>query len=226
MQSRQAPDSAILEACLAACLETWREQGADRLDPLAFHYMAALQRRLAAHDGDCRRVLEEKLAARISAYAEALERVAPRLADAGHARSRTALGELITDFGSRSPDRNSRIASTGSVAGAVLPDLAALEDFRRIWSQVQARSQARRSLQHSPTHAGPLNSSSLVYRSITLMREVSPGYLQHFMSYLDALSWLQQLNDHGILAAQGSPPATSGRVRARSSKPRKRREPV
>jgi hypothetical protein len=26
------------------------------------------------------------------------------------------------------------------------------------------------------------------------MRELSPGYLQHFLSYVDALSWIEQMN--------------------------------
>ena len=47
MQSKPTSDAAILD--------TWREQGADRLDPLAFHYLVALQRRMADHDGDTRR---------------------------------------------------------------------------------------------------------------------------------------------------------------------------
>ena len=46
MPSKPTPDFAILDA--------WREQGADRLNPLAFHYLVALQRRVAAHDGDAR----------------------------------------------------------------------------------------------------------------------------------------------------------------------------
>lgn len=216
MQSKPTPDYAILA--------TWRQQGADYLNPLTFHYLVALHSRLPAHEGDARKVLENRLSAGIQAYADALHAASPDTADAGNPKSATALGELVHELGSRSAGLHPHRAEP--MPGEVLPPMEALEDFRTLWSQLRTRSQVRRSLQHSPTHAGPLNSSSLVYRALALMREVSPGYLQHFMPYLDALSWLQQLNDHGILAAQGSTPATSGRVRARSSKPRKRREPV
>jgi hypothetical protein len=46
----------------------------------------------------------------------------------------------------------------------------------------------------------------LTYRAMALMREVCPDYLQHFVAYTDALSWLEQL---GGSAATGSA-ATGG----------------
>jgi hypothetical protein len=56
-----------------------------------------------------------------------------------------------------------------------------------------------------PKNAGPLNSSSLVHRSLSLMREVSPEYLQHFLGYLDSLAWLEDTT------ARPTPPATPSR---------------
>lgn len=223
MQSKPTSDAAILD--------TWREQGADRLDPLAFHYLVALQRRMADHDGDTRQALEKNLSTQINAYANDLQRNPPTIAEARHAASTTALGELTEELGRRASARNTRsvaIASapaTDTVSRPTLPEMGVLDDFRKLWSSIHTSSQVRRSLQSSPENAGPLNSSSLVHRSLTLMREVSPGYLQQFMSYVDALSWLEQLNDHGVLAAKGAMPAVSGKLRA-PRKPRKRREPV
>jgi Protein of unknown function (DUF2894). len=208
-----------------AILDAWREQGADRIDPLAFHYMVALQRRVARQDGDARLVLEEKLSARINAYAETLERATPDIADASHATTRTMLVELVDELSSRSAARNSHTATADTAPGCALSEMGVLDDFRKIWSSVHTNSQIRRSLEHSPENAGPLNSSSLVHRSLTLMREVSPGYLRQFMSYVDALSWLEQLNGCGVLAAKGASPPASGRARA-PRKQRKRREPV
>ena len=216
----------------AAMLEAWREQGADRLNPLAFHYLVALQRRMAAHDGDARLVLENKFSVRINAYAEEIERIDCKVADANNAASPTTLGDLTHELGNRANARNTRIVATDPAASTTdtashdtLPEMGVLDDVRKLWSSVHTSSQVRRSLQHSPENAGPLNSSSLVHRSLTLMREVSPGYLQQFMSYVDALSWLEQLNDRGVLAAKGTAPPASGRQRA-PRKPRKRREPA
>ncbi|CAJ9061634.1 chemotaxis motB protein [Burkholderia pseudomallei] len=76
-----------------------------------------------------------------------------------------------------------------------------LDYFRETWSKLSADSQLRASLEQVPKNAGPLNSSSLVHRSLSLMRELSPEYLRQFLSYVDALSWLQQMN--GDEAATG-----------------------
>lgn len=216
------PDHAILDA--------WREQGADRLNPLAFHYLVALQRRVADHDGDTRQALEKKLSSRINAYAKDLQSRPSTIAEAKLAASPTALGELTDELGRRAAARNVRSVATESTPATdhtasrpTLPEMGVLDDFRKLWSSVHTSSQVRRSLQHSPENAGPLNSSSLVHRALTLMREVSPGYLQQFMSYVDALSWLEQLSDHGVLAAKGATKPVVGKPRA-PRKPRKRRE--
>lgn len=215
MRAEPPPDHAILDA--------WREQGADRLDPYAFHCMQALRRRAAERDGATRRALEEKLTERIQAYAEALARgahvIATPVRDA--CRARGPLGELAAELGARSAQRGK--ASDGAAASSALPELGMLEDFRKLWTEVRSDSQLRRSLQPSPQGTGPLNSSSLVHRSLKLMRELSPGYLQQFLSYLDALSWLEQMKDGGVLAAQEPAARELGKVRTRA-KPRKRRE--
>ena len=80
------------------------------------------------------------------------------------------------------------------------PELEALAYFRDTWSRLSSERQLRQSLAQVPGNAGPLNSSSLVHRSLSLMRELSPGYLQQFLSYVDALSWMEQLNGGSALA--------------------------
>ena len=215
MPSKPAPDFAILDA--------WREQGADRLNPLAFHYLTALQKRIATQQGDARRLLGEKLSAHIESYTKNLERDARRTVADDQAKPGTALAELTRELDSRATARNSGTASSDETPHSKLPEIGVLDDARKLWSSVHTRSQVRRSLENSPENAGPLNSSSLVHRALTLMGEVSPGYLQHFMSYVDALSWLQHLSDHGVLAAKATTSPASGKPRA-PRKPRKRRE--
>ena len=48
-----------------------------------------------------------------------------------------------------------------------------------------------------PAKAGPLNSHQLVHQSLSLMHELSPEYLQHFMAHVDALLWLDGLGGAG-----------------------------
>ena len=42
-------------------LDAWREQGADRLDPVRFHFIEALERRAAGHSGEARRILDDRV---------------------------------------------------------------------------------------------------------------------------------------------------------------------
>lgn len=213
MRSKAPPDYALLDA--------WREQGADRVDPFAYHYMAALRRRAAEQDGDARRRLEQRLSERILAYAARLERAPPATAPTNAARG--ALRELAEQLTQRAAPAR-RDAATQAEASAAAPmELGALDEFRQIWSAVRSDSQLRRSLQPSSEYTGPLNSSRLVHRALSLMRELSPGYLQQLLAYVDALSWLEQMQTGGILERGDAPARETGKPRARA-KPRKRRE--
>lgn len=174
-----------------ATIEAWREQGADRLDTIRFHFMDALERRAAGQDGEVRRMLDEKLATLLEAYADDLKK-----ADAGRA------GKSISPATPARETFGSLVERMTSHNIASFPELAALDSFRKIWSRLHHERQLRQALDHLPANAGPLNSSALVHRSIMLMRELSPGYLQQFLSYVDALSWMEQMNDTVALAAK------------------------
>jgi len=73
------------------------------------------------------------------------------------------------------------------------PEMPLLEEFRATASRLRTENQLRKSLDQAPSNAGPLNSDSLVHRSLSLMRDVSPGYLRHFVAYVDTLSWLERV---------------------------------
>ncbi len=61
-----------VEATLAA----WREQGAHTVAPLRFVFIEALARRSSAHQGETRRLLDEKLAKAVATYADDLKAAA------------------------------------------------------------------------------------------------------------------------------------------------------
>ncbi|MGW8341761.1 hypothetical protein Xkhy_15420 [Xanthomonas axonopodis pv. khayae] len=208
-----------------AQLERWRSQGADRLDPVRFHLMETLAARADAQADAVREVLEHKLGAMVDGYATALQQTARRRAGS-HAvpaasPQPSALGTLTAQMAGHAALMEVDSRKTASADAMLFPELSALDDFRRTWTTVRTASQVRQSLQDAPKDAGPLNSSVLVHRCITLMRERSPGYLQHFLGYVDALSWLEQLHTGGALANEEAAPATPGRKRSKS--PSKRR---
>lgn len=170
-------------------------------------FVAAMEQRAGGHDDAVRRLLDERLSG--LSRIDAVHADAP--ADSTKAATTPArgpLGELVEQVSAR----NVALPST-------FPELAALDEFRQLWSAIRAESQLQQSVQPVPTDAGPLNSAGLVHRSIALMRELSPGYLRQFLAYVDDLVWLEQLAGSGGRAAADAPGATPPAKRPRR-KPR------
>lgn len=196
-----------------ATLDAWREQGSDRLDPVRFHFIAALERRAAGHSGEARRLLNNRVGELIEAYAADLESAASSARDAaapvapGEEPARSGLAGL-NDY--RATHALAAPAPAAVGRHASYPELEMLEYFRLVWSKVRTQKQLRQSLEQVPGNAGPLNSSSLVHRSLSLMRELSPGYLQQFLSYMDTLSWMEQITGGGTSAEKDSARAGNG----------------
>ncbi|MBU9472970.1 DUF2894 domain-containing protein [Burkholderia multivorans] len=193
-----------------AMLDAWREQGAAQLDPVRFRRLDALERRAAALDGDARRLLDARLAALADEYAQLVAGTpAPAGPDApqahaapAHASSRGALAGLV--------ERLARDAQADR--RGIDPEL--VDYFRATWAKVRTEQQYRQSLDQVPRNAGPLNSNSLVHRSLSTMRELSPAYLQQFLSYVDALACLEDL------VGAGAQPDKDA-VRTKAAKPAK-----
>lgn len=191
-----------IDPTIAAQLDRLREQGADRQDPIRFHLIEALLRRAASQTGEARRVVDERLRTLLAAGADS---PAPTTSAASSEPERGALAALLADM-----TRQRR------GLGGVYPDLGILEDFRETWSRLSAEKQVQQSVDQVPTNAGPLNSQSLVHRSLSLMRQVSPEYLRQFLAYVDALSWLEQMGGDSAAAPQDAPRAGGARKSARS----------
>lgn len=192
-------------AALHARLDAWRAQGLDRRQPLRVHAVAALLQRAERLHGSPR---------------EALLRRAGALAETLDAESAAAATDATRERVAPSPLRALTRSMCAGDDAARYPELPALDTFRRLWSAVRIGSQVRRSLAKTSDDAGPLNSARLVHRSLTLMRQVSPDYLQHFLAYVDTLSGLAQLQEAGALPGQTVAPTPAGKPRA---KPRSRR---
>ncbi|PLC42152.1 DUF2894 domain-containing protein [Ralstonia pickettii] len=207
-----------IEASTQATLDSWRASGADRLDRVRFCFIEALHRRAAGQTGEARRILDARLGELIAAYAKDVDRTTAT-SDASDAKAPadSALAELLRDIASRQRTDVGEAADGGSGPHRhALPELKILEDVRDTWSRVSAEKQLRDALDKVPVNAGPLNSSSLVHRSLLLMREVSPDYLRQFLSYVDALSWLERMSGEG--AAGGQEAARSGGKAARKAR--------
>jgi len=187
-----------------------RAAGAGRFAPVRLHYIEALARRASAHQGSARRLLDARLAQALAALHEDFDRARqeaeeiaaantrryPHAADELHrllaggdfkelrqfadtleaGEQRSALGALVHELEQHAP-RN-----TGS-----RPELKTIRQFRNTLSKLSARKQVAQALEQGPKNAGPINSHMLVLRSLALMRDISPDYLNRFMSYADTL---------------------------------------
>lgn len=77
-------------------------------------------------------------------------------------------------------------------------DKAALLPFhflKKSWAKLNSDRLVTRAIRDRPENAGPLNSQMLVTHSLSIMRQLSPDYLNRFVSYVDTLLWLTQAGD-------------------------------
>lgn len=196
-----------LDECAARCAEARQAAG----ETLA---------RAAARHPDAAATLESLYAAGDFA---GLRRIAAAL-DAG---GRTPLADLVAYVAERSapapgmngaPDSRADAVPAASLAKPAAPtdsanatgsarELKSLRYFRSTWSALSVDRQLAQALAQGPENAGPLNSHRLVLRSLQLMRDVAPNYLQRFMSYADALLWLERAEASGAPAKKTPPPA-------------------
>ncbi|WP_439672447.1 DUF2894 domain-containing protein [Cupriavidus necator] len=196
---------------IRAQLDAWQASGADQADPVRFRLMEALARRADAHSGAVRGLLDERLRGLAAAYAAIVQRhtgedsdgadgATPSAPTAGPTAS--ALGALVHDITARarpaiaiaSNDARSPTPVPATAPQSDAPLVDALADyFRETWARVSVEQHFRLSLERVPENAGPLNTDHLVHRSLSLMRETSPEYLRHFLSYVEGMSWLEQL---------------------------------
>lgn len=203
-------------------LDAWRKRGDHRFDPVGFRLIEVLAGRAAAHSGVARSILDDKVAKRIAAYGEALE--AARGAGCDTAKPpakvpapRGPLAELVDHVARQAPSLADGTAASDALPGlASTPELKALSYFRSTWSKLSADRRLTQSLAKVPENAGPLNSHHLLHRSLSLMRDLSPGYLNRFMGYVDALLWLDQASAGSAGASAENPRGEGHKKSARN----------
>jgi len=208
-------------------LAAWRARGAHRVDPVQFHFLEALARRAAAHGGETRRLLDQRLAQLLAAHGQRLAAPppagpAPRADQALQADQAppSPLADLLRRLNAPRPGAADEAAAHAPPATAATApaELKTLQQFRSTWSRLRVDQQLSGSLARVPENAGPLHSDRLLLLALQRMRVLSPQYLERLLSHVDALLWLDQ-------ATGGSPPAPRNVVRADGEKKRKPARP-
>jgi hypothetical protein len=194
-------------------LNALRSDGADRLDPVGFHYLEALYRRAQTHPEEVRRILETRLVDAVGACRQRLvqkQGEPPQPIDAVEHRSE--LAALVRSLAQHAD------AGTQALPGAkmdVPPELKSVQRSRKTWSRLSADQLFKQAVHHSPKNAGPINSHAVVLRSFALMRDMSPDYFHRFLSYVDTLLAL----DHDAKGVSDTKNASDS-TKVRKTKPR------
>ena len=71
------------------------------------------------------------------------------------------------------------------------PELQASRQARKSMALDKARKLVDEMHSRQPENPGPLNPQMLATRAITLMRDLSPAYLNRFLTLMDTLFWLE-----------------------------------
>lgn len=237
------------EPALTTRLDAWRARQPASADPLGTAFIEHLARRAEAQPGSVRRLLEQRLNALIAAHEARMDTspaplaphtpipptpptvsAAPLRQPLPRSAARTALAALVGQLARQSTppliaDRPSATDEALASLGGP-PDLKAMGYFRSTWSRLSAERRLTQSLARVPDKAGPLNAQHLVHQTLAVMRELSPGYLNHFLDHADTLMWLERVQsarpDEAAPArgagAKGKAPAR--KAAAKRSRPR------
>jgi hypothetical protein len=170
--------------------------GAQLPEPLHAHYLQVLRARAQAQPGRVKSILEERLALAMADFRLQRAQVPVHSAPDGLVTppdntvpGRESLAELVRSMAHPLPERETvRLHETGACG----PELKSVRLFRNTWSKLSADKQLNAALDKAPRNAGPINSHMLVLRSLALMRDISPDYLNRFISYADTLVHLEQ----------------------------------
>lgn len=181
----------------AEALDALRRAGAGRVDPVRLRYLEVLAQRLASAQPATRQLLlarwhADRAVLEARCRQPAASGSVARTPQAGPGRA-TPLADLNHYI--RSASRAAAAASTHALPGEDASELRSLRDFRETWSRIAAVDQVDAAVIRGPENAGPLNSHSLVLRSLALMRSLSPDYLRRFLSQMDTLMVLEQASE-------------------------------
>ena len=150
-------------------IDALRRDGADRFDPVRFHYIEVLAQRASTHHGRVRLILDSKLAEAVVALRQRVEQAqsdaqTTAVATSDVATHRETLGDLVRHMAQQAP------------AGGPRAELKSVRYFRNTWSRLSAEKQVTQALGQAPKNAGPINSHVVALRSLALMRDTSPDF--------------------------------------------------
>ena len=172
-----------------ALVQALRLVGAHQVDPIRFHYIQVLAARAGTYEGPVRRVLDAKLQVAVAALHASCAQAKTSTAEPDSAMPSASLGDLVRHMAGHALDKPGGYAVAHTTPRT---ELKSVQAFRNTWSKLSADKQVVQALEQAPKNAGPINSHVVALRSLALLRDVSPDYLNRFMTYVDTLMCLSQ----------------------------------
>jgi hypothetical protein len=181
MTSAQA-SSLHTTSSTSVTLEALRQQGAARFDAVACYYIEVLSTKLSAHQGAAHSSLQSKIDTALNELQARMSAVSTLTPPPKPVPSASPLAQLLHEL---APP-----ADPALTRGRRAENLRVAQ-FRKTLSQLSVQKQVSHAIAQAPHNAGPINSHMLVLRSLGLMRQRSPDYLNRFMGYVDTLLCLK-----------------------------------
>lgn len=173
-------------------IQALRQRQAHIVDPVGFHSLEALQRRASAYKGNVRSILDAKIL-------QLAQACSARVVQASESASVTARAQcfsvpqetlegLVRRMAHQEPDR---LPTSAGERPSAPTELRAVKYFRNTWSKLSVHKHIQSALDKAPLNAGPINSHMVALRTLALMRDISPDYLNRFMTHIDTLMCLE-----------------------------------
>jgi hypothetical protein len=135
-----------------------------------------------------------------------------RLAATLEARAQcAALAGLVSQFEPALAAAEGLAPARPSPAASPKLELKTVRESRATWARMSVDRQLSLSMKQGPQNAGPINSHMLVLRSLAMMQDISPDYLNHFVSYVDTLLALDPGEVEVPVKRKKAPPAKAAK---------------
>ncbi len=214
-QASERADSAARIRQLRAQQASLLVSGAAQIDAVTWHYLDLLAQRAEQQQGLAQHLLCDKLEQGLTAierrFAEAASTGQPNTKKRDGANESATSGQALHAGPSPLAEllqamQQHQAVAAPSPSGEWRQENPRIQQFRQQLGRISVQKKISQAIAQAPQNAGPINSHMLVLRSLGIMREVSPDYLNRFMAHVDTLLCLDQAGQ--VQAKPKAKPAT------------------
>lgn len=168
--------------------------GAARLDAVGWHYIEVLSERARVQTGAAQALLHEKLQARLIQFKQRWDAAqkSAKVSAPASVTAPSALAVLLSDMAQHAAVPSTTPSTLTIKTAAWRAESPRVQQFKKQLGKISVQKQVKQAIALAPQNAGPINSHMLVLRSLGLMRDASPDYLNRFITYVDTLLCLEE----------------------------------